>query len=87
MQKLGAKILSNRKVGSEDTRILKLIIVNKCFRSLCETNNDSGVRTVNFATSKNVNAKSTIFPNHNIYKYIWTFPMGKHNQIFHILID
>jgi hypothetical protein len=49
--------------------------------------NDNGVRVVNFATSKNLNVKSTMFPHHNIHKVTWTSPDGKmHNQIDHILI-
>jgi endonuclease/exonuclease/phosphatase family metal-dependent hydrolase len=43
---------------------------------------------VNFATSKNLTVKSTMFPHHRIHKYIWTSPDGKtHNQIDHILVD
>jgi hypothetical protein len=50
--------------------------------------NDNGFRIVNFATSKNVVVKSTIFPHRNIHKYTWTSPDGQiHNQIYHILID
>jgi hypothetical protein len=63
------------KVGRED--IFKLMIGNY-----------SGVRAVNFATSKNLIVESTIFPNHNINKFTWTSPDGKRdNQIDHILID
>jgi hypothetical protein len=48
----------------------------------------NGVRLVNFATSKNLRVKSTMFPHRNIHKYIWTSPDGKsHNQIDHILVD
>jgi hypothetical protein len=48
----------------------------------------NGVRVVNFATSKNLTVKSTIFPHCNIHKFTWTSPDGKmHNQIDHILID
>jgi hypothetical protein len=55
--------------------------------SLHKISNDNGVRVVNFATSKNLIVKSTIFPHHNIYKFTWTSPDGKtHNQIDHILI-
>jgi len=44
--------------------------------------------TVNFATSKNMVVKSTMFPHRNIHKYTWTSPDGKtHNQIDHVLID
>jgi hypothetical protein len=47
-----------------------------------------GVRLVNFATSKNLRVKSTMFPHRNIYKYTWTSPDCKtHNQIDHILVD
>jgi endonuclease/exonuclease/phosphatase family metal-dependent hydrolase len=47
-----------------------------------------GVRVVNFATSKNLVVKSTMFPHCSIYKYSRTSPDGKtHNQIDHILID
>ena len=46
------------------------------------------VRIVNFATSKNLVVKSTMFPYRNIHKYNRTSPDGKtHNQIDHILID
>jgi hypothetical protein len=38
---------------------------------------------VNFATSKNLRVKSTIFPHRNIHKYIWK----THNQIEHILVN
>ena len=53
-----------------------------------EDSNDNGVRTVNFATSKHPVLKSTMFPNRDIHKYVWTSPDVKtHNQIDHILID
>ena len=56
--------------------------------SLHLDSNDNGVRIVNFATSKNLVLKSTMFPHQNIHKYTWTSPDGKtHNQIDHILID
>jgi len=49
---------------------------------------DNGVRLVNFATSKNLVVKSTLFPHRNIHKYNWTSPDGKtHNQIGHVMID
>jgi endonuclease/exonuclease/phosphatase family metal-dependent hydrolase len=73
----------NAKVGREDT--FKPTIGNE---SLHQDNNDNGVRVVNFATSKNLAIKSTMFPHQNIRKYTWTFPDGKtHNQIDHILTD
>jgi hypothetical protein len=73
----------NAKIGRED--IFKSTIGNE---SLHETSNDNGVRLVNFATSKNLRVKSTMFPHRNIYKYTWTSPDGKTtNQIDHILAD
>jgi endonuclease/exonuclease/phosphatase family metal-dependent hydrolase len=73
----------NAKVGRED--IFKPTIWNE---SLYEISNDNGVRLVNFATSKNIRVKSTMFPHRNIHKCTWTSPDGKtHNQIDHILVD
>jgi exonuclease III len=73
----------NTKVGRED--IFKPIIGND---SLHEISNHNGVRVVNFAMSKNLVAKSTVFPHRKIHKYTWTSAEGNtHNQIDHILID
>jgi hypothetical protein len=56
--------------------------------SLYEISNDSGVRVVNFATSKNLVVKSTMFPHRKVHKYTWTSPEGNtHNQIDQVLID
>jgi hypothetical protein len=66
---------SNAKVGTED--IFKATILNE---SLQEINNDNGVKVVNFATSKNLIAKSTTFPHCNIHKFTWTSPDGKTEQ-------
>jgi hypothetical protein len=42
---------------------------------------------MNFAISKIMVVKSTMFPLQNIRKYTWTSPDGKtHNQIVHALI-
>ena len=41
-------------------------------KSLHQDSNDNGVRIVNFATSKNLVVKSTMFPHRNIHKYTWT---------------
>jgi hypothetical protein len=71
----------NAKVGRED--IFKPTFRNE---NLHEISNDTGVRVVNFATSKNVIVRSTVFPHCNIHKYIWTSPDGK-TQIHHILRD
>jgi len=73
----------NAKVGREN--IFKPTIGQE---SLHQDSNDNGVRLVNFATSKNLVVKSTLFPHRNIHKYTWTSPNGKtHNQIDHVLID
>jgi hypothetical protein len=73
----------NVKVGREGT--FKLTIGNE---SLHQGSNDNGVRAVNFATSKNLAVKRTMFPHRNNHKYTWTSPDGNtHNQIDHILID
>jgi hypothetical protein len=48
--------------------------------------NDNGVRVVNFATSKNLTVKSTMFAHRNIHKYMWMSPDEKpQNQIDNIL--
>jgi hypothetical protein len=71
----------NAKVGRED--IFKPKIGNE---SSYEISNDNGVRVVNFATSKNLVVKSTMFPHRSIHKYDWTSPDGQ-NQTDHVLID
>jgi hypothetical protein len=71
------------KVGRED--IFKPTIGNEC---LHEISNDNGIRVVNFATSKNLTVKSTMFPHRIIHKYTWTSLDGKaHNQIDHFRVD
>jgi hypothetical protein len=73
----------NAKVGTEN--IFKPTTGNE---SLHDTSNDNGVRVVNFATSKNLAAKGTMFPHRKIHKYTWTSPEGNtHNQTGHVLID
>ena len=62
----------NTKVGREN--ILKLTIGNE---SLHQDRNDNGVRIINFATSKNLVVKSTMFPHRDIHKHTWTSPDGK----------
>jgi hypothetical protein len=58
----------NAKVGRED--IFKPTIG---YDSSHEISNDNGVRVVNFATSKNLFVKSTMFPHRGIHKSTWTF--------------
>jgi hypothetical protein len=67
----------NAKVGRED--IFKLTIRNSSSHKI---SNDNEVRVVNFATSKKLIVKSTMFLHCNISSE------GKtHNQIDHFLID
>jgi len=74
----------NAKVGREN--IFKPTIGQESLHQ-DSNDNDNGVRLVNFATSKNLVVKSTIFPHQKIHKYKWTSPDGKtHNQIDHVLI-
>jgi exonuclease III len=62
----------NATISRED--IFKPTISNE---SLHEFSNNNGVRVVNFATSKNLIVKSTMFPHRNINKFTWTSPDGK----------
>jgi hypothetical protein len=61
----------NAKVGTEN--ICKPMVGNE---SLHEISNARGVRAVNFATSKILVVKSTMFPHRKIHKYTWTSPEG-----------
>jgi hypothetical protein len=73
----------NAQVGRQDRS--KPTIGNG---SLYEISNDNGVRLLNFATSKSLTVKSTMFKHRYIHKYTLTSPDGKtHNQIGHILVD
>jgi hypothetical protein len=57
----------NAKVGGEN---IKPTIGNE---SIHEISNDRGVRVVNFAISKDLIVKSTMFPYRNIHKFTWIF--------------
>jgi hypothetical protein len=71
------------KVGSEN--IFKPTIANE---NLHEISNDNGAKVLNFATSKNLVVKCTMFPRRKIHKYTWTSPEGnKHNHTDHVLLD
>jgi hypothetical protein len=73
----------NEKLGGED--VFKPTIENE---SLHQDSTDNGVRKINFATSKTLVVKSTMFPHRSIHRYIYTSPNGKaHNQIDHLLLD
>jgi hypothetical protein len=54
----------NVKVGRED--MFKLTIGNESSHKI---SNDNGVSVVNFATSRNLVVKSTMFPRCSIHKY------------------
>jgi hypothetical protein len=79
------KILSgdfNAKVGRED--IFKPTIGHEGMKLVMIIELD----LVNFARSKILRVKSTMFPHRNIHKYTWRSPDWKtHNQIDHILVD
>jgi hypothetical protein len=53
----------NAKVGREN-----IFKPTNGQESLHQDSNDNGVRLVNFATSKNMVVKSTMFPHQNIHK-------------------
>jgi len=73
----------NAKLGRDD--IFKPTVGNE---SIHQESNDNGVGIVNFAASKNLVVKSTMFQHRIIHMYTWTYSDGKtHNQIDHILID
>jgi hypothetical protein len=78
-------LLGDFNVEVSRENIFKLTIGNE---SLHEISNDSGVRVLKFATSRNLVVKSKIFPHCNVHKDTWTPPQGKtHNQINQVLID
>jgi hypothetical protein len=54
----------NAKVGRED-------IFNPTDGDESLHKIDNGVRVVNFATSKNLFLKSTMFPHYDIHKFTW----------------
>jgi len=75
-------ILGNFKAKVERENIFKPTTGNE---SLHQDSNDNGVIIANFATSKILVVKSTMFPHRNIHKYTWTSLDGKtHNHIDHI---
>jgi hypothetical protein len=67
-------------VGRED--IFKPATGNE---SLHEISNDNGETVVNFATSKNLIGKSTMFPHHNVHNYSCTSD-GKTDKRLHLSI-
>jgi hypothetical protein len=79
------KILCDFKTKVRRENIFKPTLGNE---SLHENIIANGVNVVNFATSKNLVVKRTMFPHRNIHKYTWTLPEEKaHNQICHLLIE
>jgi len=70
-------------LGRED--IFKLTVGNE---SLHQDINENGIRILNFAKSKDLIVKSTMFAHRKILKCTWTSPDGKtHNHTGHTLID
>jgi hypothetical protein len=67
-------LLDEFKVKEGTENVFKPTIGNESFH---EITNDSGVRVVNFATSKNVVIKSTTLPHRKIHKHTWTSPDRK----------
>jgi hypothetical protein len=65
----------NAKVDTED--IFRPIIGNE---NIHEISNDIGVGVLNFATSKNLILKSTMFPHRHIHEFSWT-SHNEHSQI------
>jgi hypothetical protein len=63
----------NAKLGRQD--IFKPTIGNG---SLYQDSSGNGLKIVNFATSKNLVVKSTMFPQLNVHKYTWTSLDGRH---------
>jgi hypothetical protein len=61
----------NARVRRED--IFKLKIGNEC---LCEISDGNWLSVVNLPHQETV--KSTMFRDHNIHRYTWTSPDGKH---------
>jgi hypothetical protein len=67
----------NAQLGKDDILISK---VGK--ETLHDNSNDNCVKVVNFATSKNLAAKSTMFLHQNIHKYMRSSPdVETHNHI------
>uniref|UniRef100_A0A8D8SDU9 Craniofacial development protein 2 n=1 Tax=Cacopsylla melanoneura TaxID=428564 RepID=A0A8D8SDU9_9HEMI len=56
--------------------------------SLHDHSNDNGIRLLEFALSRNMLVKSTMFPHRMIHKGTWVSPDGRTiNQIDHVLVD
>jgi hypothetical protein len=75
----------NAKIGQEYIYIYIPIIGKYSLHTL---SNDSGIRLINFACSKNMVVASTLFNHRDIHKMTWRSPDGQtHKQIEHLLID
>jgi len=73
----------NAKVGNE--LIFKPTIGHY---SLHEVTNNNGLNLIDFASSKGLVIKSTMFPHKKIHKGTWKSPDGIHtNQIDHLLVN
>jgi hypothetical protein len=77
-------------MGDFNAKVIKEIIFKPTIgnESLYEISNNSGVKAITFATSKNLVIGNTMFPHCNIHKTTCTSPEGNtHNQIDHVLLD
>jgi len=54
---------------------------------LHEIIDDKGIRVVNFARSRTLFIKATVFPHRSIHKHTWTSYGRTHRQIHYVLID
>ena len=80
-------LLGDFNIKVERENIFKPTIGNESLHQDGNNNNNSVVRKINFATSKNYVVKSTMIQHRNFHKFTWTSPEGKtHNQADHILI-
>jgi hypothetical protein len=78
-------LLSDFNVKGDRKDTLKPTIWNEISQ---EISNDKGVKVVNFATSKNLVVKSTMFFHCNTHKHPWTSPEEKMlNHIDHVLME
>jgi hypothetical protein len=64
---------SSAKAGTEG--IIKATVGNGSLHGIA---NQSGVRVINSAMSKNLIIKHTIYPHCNNHKYTWSSPDGTH---------
>lgn len=74
-------------LGDFSTKIGKKLIFKPTIGSgiIHEISIDNGIRVINFAVSKYLTVKNTLFSHRNIYKFTWTRCGKPYNQIDHTL--